>query len=1014
MTDDRSLHIWLIDDEPDDRRLTRRAIERYFTRATVREIGTLEAWQQALTTPLPDLVITDYRLRWGDGLQVLQTIKSRAPLCPVIMFTNTATEQVVLEAFRHGLDDYLLKAPQHFRLIPITLINALERVRQQQRVHQAEARLRLLHEIDRRILRAQTPQEIATAALPLLHPFLQAHFLVVVHLEGLPNHRRVLAAYGVSADELNACFQQHPQPPLSEIARTQTYPFPPPFLPADLPCIRRLAERGTGAITIIPLQVEERLLGLMVIGWRSQDEAQKTLVEVAAQVADQLAIALHTTHLLEEERRARHIAETLQRINLTLSRLLNPQEVLNLLLDEVAFLIPYTSANVWLLEEGQWHLKAFRGYERYNLPSDWPIQKIGKIGLEKWPTFRTIRRTLAPLLVADTRRDPLWVPLPEIEAVRSWLGVPLVVGDQLLGIFALEHTEPHAFSDEQIALVQPLAASAALALHNASLYQREVQRRRTLEAARQAALEVTQAIDLHHVLQNLLLQVTRLTHTEDAHIFLYDPEEDTLRLGAAYYHGAIQHQALYPPRRHGTTMTAARTGHELLLPEVKNSPFYTPDWGDWNGSLVCIPLKTKDGVVGVMNVAWNEPHGYTPTTLQALRLLADHAAIAIQHARLVDDLRQRLRELEVMGTLASALRQATDSHQVAQTLVRQTCPLVEAPYGMLLLTERENGHRLILSAQHGLAPDIVGRFQEVEADDPLIQLALQNTEAFRLSPEGLPASLRTLLGESIAQLGPVAGAPLLPSDGESIGLLLVARPPTGQAFADKTLRLLHTAAEIGANALQRTHAYEELRASFLQTVLALAQAIDAKDAYTGDHSKRLAELALAVADEMGLSETQKEHLHWAALLHDIGKIGIPDEVLLKPGPLSPEEWTLMKQHPTIGADILRKVQALRPVARIIAAHHERWDGSGYPQGLRGEEIPVEARILAVVDSYSAMIDERIYRPAISHEEALAEIRRNAGKLYDPQVVEAFLKVVEIGPPPTSIPPNPPLPPQEQD
>lgn len=1009
MRDNRPLRIWLIDDKPDDRRLARRAIERYFTHAEVQEIGTLDDWQRALTSPLPNLVITDHRLHWGDGLQVLQTIKSRDPLCPVIMFTNTATEQIILDAFRQGLDDYLLKAPQHFPLIPITLVNTLKRARQQRAIHQAEARLRLLHEINRHILRAQTPQEVASAALPLLHPFLQSLFLVVVRLGRQPDNGHVLAAYGAPENELNACFQQNHFPHLLETIRPRTHPFPPPFMPADLPCIQRLVERGTGAVTVIPLQVEEHLLGLMAIGWRSRSEARGTLIEVAAQVANQLAIALHTTHLLEEERRARHIAEALQRINLTLSRLLDPQEVLEVFLDEVAFLIPYTSANVWLLEEGQWRMKAFRGYERYNLAPDWAAKM--KVGLEEWPTFRTIRRTLNPLLVADTQRDPLWVPVPEIEAVRSWLGVPLVVGDQLLGIFSLDHTEPYAFSDEQVTLVQSLAASAALALHNASLYQREAQRRHALEAARQAALEVTQALDVDKVLQNLLLQVTNLTHTEDAHVFLYDAEQDTLRLGAAYYNGAIQHHALYPPRPNGITMTAARTGHEILIPEAKNTPFYTPAWGDWNGSIVCIPLKTRDGVVGVMNVAWDEPHGYTSTTLQMLRLLADHAAIAIQHARLVDDLRQRLREMEVVGTLASALRQAADSTQVAQILVQQTCQLVEAPFGVLLLIQREDEspgprYRLILDTQHGLSPNIVGRFHKVDAEDPLIQLTLQN-EAFYLQPEALPKSLHALLVEQTPRLRQVAGAPLLPSVGESIGLLLVGRPSAEPAFSDETLHLLQIAAEIGANALQRTHAYEELHASFLQTVLALAQAIDAKDSYTGNHSQRLAELALAVAEEMGLSEEQKEHLHWAALLHDIGKIGIPDKVLRKPGPLSPEEWALMKQHPAIGAEILRKVQGLRPVARIIAAHHERWDGSGYPQGLRGEDIPLEARILAVVDSYSAMIDERIYHPAIPHEEALEEIRRNAGKLYDPRVVETFFKVLEVNPPPISIPPNPP-------
>jgi len=156
----------------------------------------------------------------------------------------------------------------------------------------------------------------------------------------------------------------------------------------------------------------------------------------------------------------------------------------------------------------------------------------------------------------------------------------------------------------------------------------------------------------------------------------------------------------------------------------------------------------------------------------------------------------------------------------------------------------------------------------------------------------------------------------------------------------------------------------------------------------------LATWAQAVARALACSEEEVQRVYWGALLHDIGKIGVPDEILRKAGPLTDEEWELMKRHPELGAEIVAPVENLVDVAPIIRSHQEKYDGSGYPDGLRGEEIPLGARILAVVDAYGAMTDERVYRKARSPEDAVAELRRCAGTHFDPEIVEVFLDVLE--------------------
>ncbi len=185
-----------------------------------------------------------------------------------------------------------------------------------------------------------------------------------------------------------------------------------------------------------------------------------------------------------------------------------------------------------------------------------------------------------------------------------------------------------------------------------------------------------------------------------------------------------------------------------------------------------------------------------------------------------------------------------------------------------------------------------------------------------------------------------------------------------------------------------------LENAYVELVVTLSRAIDARDPYTAGHSERLREWAEALARRIGCSEQEVQDIRWAALLHDIGKIGIPDSILRKPGPLSAEEWHLMRQHPLIGEWILAAVPRLRTVARIVRSHHERWDGTGYPDGLVGEEIPLASRILAVVDAYVAQTDGRPYRPARSPEEAVTELRRCAGTQFDPRIVDAFCALLE--------------------
>ena len=255
---------------------------------------------------------------------------------------------------------------------------------------------------------------------------------------------------------------------------------------------------------------------------------------------------------------------------------------------------------------------------------------------------------------------------------------------------------------------------------------------------------------------------------------------------------------------------------------------------------------------------------------------------------------------------------------------------------------------------------------------------------------GAPASMGLPSGPT--QEGAVLSVPLLIRE-KTIGVISVWRREARRMFVeDDEVLVANIAAQI-AVVIENYRLNLDVERTYLETITALAMAVEAKDPYSAGHSKRVGHYSRRIAQELRLGEETEKIIQEAGVLHDVGKIGIKDAILLKASTLTEEEVRVMRQHPVIGEAILKPVRSLGKISDVIRHHHECYDGSGYPFHLKGEAIPLMARVLTVADTYDAMVTDRPYRKRMSVEQAKAELQKCAGTQFDPQVVEAFLRIL---------------------
>ena len=355
------------------------------------------------------------------------------------------------------------------------------------------------------------------------------------------------------------------------------------------------------------------------------------------------------------------------------------------------------------------------------------------------------------------------------------------------------------------------------------------------------------------------------------------------------------------------------------------------------------------------------------------RLVQRVGQMLAENAGFANEVLQSYEQLNLIFELTQQIAQVTDARTIERILLQRVARLL-ASDGVWLLSA-------------------TGECREYGAGNS--EVSIQTPQAKRsANSESIDAIRRTrqvrvvTLGDRQVILGPLVRLD------DQVDVVLAERAPGRAAFSAGDMLLVESVLAFGGQIISNTELHERMHRMLLEVTRALVAAIDKKDHYTSGHSERGGFLTRLTARELGVLPAQQQIMEWAGLLHDVGKIGIPEEILCKPGKLTPEEFEIVKQHPRMGYEILQPIASLSVILDGVLYHHEYPDGSGYPEGLRGDQIPLVARIVHVVDMFDALTSNRSYRRAYSPEQAIAIIRAEKGRQVDAEVAEAFIRAFE--------------------
>lgn len=735
----------------------------------------------------------------------------------------------------------------------------------------------------------------------------------------------------------------------------------------------------------VPMKIGERVIGVINTESRELSHFTEDDERLLTTLAGQLATGIERLRKASAERRRSDQLAVLNELTNRMSGVLEREKLFQIIVDCLHRRMGYDSTDISRVDDETqtYIIEAVAGdyNEQSNRQGYSQPFGAGLLGLAAGT---------GELVVAnDATAHPDFLLAEGFPVINSELIIPIKIYKKVYALLNIESSKYNAFDDYEVAAFSTLGDQISLSLESIHLFEstkRQLQELTILHAIAQAAVNAKSEDEL---VERATEIIGATLYTDKFGFLLMSPEKDKLNVHPSY-RGIDYTAPSTVALSQGITGKVASTRQAIRVPDVHKEPSYMRLDPEIR-SEICVPiLGANNEVLGVINAESSRLNAFTDADLRLLSTIASQTGTALIKLRLFEAEREQRGQAETLREVAAILGSAADRASVLNLILEQLKRVVPFDSASVQLVRGEN---LVIHAVAGMLPSSQVGFELSIKDDKFAHPLLFEQRTILHEDISLHPDWMQIPGAE--RVKSWIGAPLI-ARGNCIGVLTIDGY-TAKQFSQADADLVSYFAIHAGIALENVRLFEEAQDAYLQTVSALASAIDVRDTYTSGHSQRLVDLAVETGRLLGCTPDELVDIKWGALLHDIGKIGVPDEILRKPSSLEQGELEIMRQHPEIGARIVEPVRNLATVAPIIRAHQERYDGSGYPDGLKGEQIPKIARIISVADAYVAMTDERVYRQARSKEEAVAELKRCSGTQFDPHVVDAFLQALESCP-----------------
>lgn len=753
-------------------------------------------------------------------------------------------------------------------------------------------------------------------------------------------------------------------------------------------------EEKLESLMCAPLILRGKPIGV-INAWRPKEDGlfNESELSFLVGIAHQVSICIESGRLFQETSRQAREAAAIAEVGRNISATLQLNVVLESIASYAINLLHSETSAVYLTEGNRLQAVAALGVEAAEIKNDPLILGTGILG--------NIALQPGGEIVNNTAEDPrtIIVKGTEKQLHEHLMGVPIVLKDKQTGLLAVWRTGVGIeFKERELEFLTSLARQAAVAIENARLYDETQRRIKELEIINRVSTSLRVAQSLQEMLPVLLDETLDLVDSNHGAIWMYDPASNMLvQKLASGLAREITRTSISPEEgmigrtfTTGTIHSSAELDKDPLLSEL-NRDRIQPGWTG-----ICIPIQSTAGPVGVVTIA-TEPTHYTNEATNLLTILAEITGNSIHRVQLYEQSQRQVRKLTTLRDIDSAIASSFDLRLTLNILMDQTINHLNVDAVDIGLYRPEIQSLTYLASSGFRTPSPTRprvRLGEGLAGQVILKQSTLHVTNLQSAPESKSEPLIRLEG-----FVTYIGIPLIVK-GQIKGVFEVFhRSPLSPTM--DWMEFLHTLAGQAAIAIDSSQLFENLQRSnqelmqaYDTTLEGWAKALEIRDRETEGHTRRVTEMTIRLARYMGINESEMVNIHRGVLLHDIGKMGVPDNILRKTGKLDENEWNEMRKHPGYARDMLKDIAYLKDAIDIPYSHHEHWDGGGYPQGLKGERIPLPARIFSVVDIWDALLSDRPYRKAWPRDKVVQYIKDEAGTILDPKIVKVFLNMIE--------------------